>query len=315
MNPLFSVIVPLYYKQAYIVETIKSIINQSCQDFELIVVDDCSTDDSLSLVKSLQIPNIQIISHKTNKGLSATRNTGSRQAKGKLITMIDADDSWRYDFLSSISEMVVNFPKASIFGTGFNEIYSNGKKIWAKPKLPLYKENARFIVNDFFEISLVMSLYCMSSVAYKRNVIEEVGGFDEDIMYSEDIDFYIKINLNYKSAYYHAPLSNVRVGGPEQMTVVKLTHQYLPDLDKYESENSKNTSLIKYLNFKRYMYAMRYRQSGEHNHFCRLRKSTRKQMLTFRQIILLYIPKPIYDLIRFVKKQMLILGIRITSFD
>ena len=315
MNPLFSVIVPLYNKQAYIVETIKSIINQSCQDFELIVVDDCSTDDSLSLVKSLQIPNIQIISHKTNKGLSATRNTGSRQAKGKLITMIDADDSWRYDFLSSISEMVVNFPKASIFGTGFNEIYSNGKKIWAKPKLPLYKENARFIVNDFFENSLGMPLYCMSSVAYKRNVIEEVGGFDEDIMYSEDIDFYIKINLNYKSVYYHAPLSNVRVGGPEQMTVVKLTHQYLPDLDKYESENSKNTSLIKYLNFKRYIYAMRYRQSGEHNHFCRLRKSTRKQMLTFRQIILLYIPKPIYDLIRFVKKQMLILGIRITSFD
>ena len=206
-------------------------------------------------------------------------------------------------------------PTASIFGTGFNDIYSNGNKIWSNPYLPLYKENARFIVNDFFENSLGMPLYCMSSVAYKRNVIEEVGGFDEDIMYSEDIDFYIKINLNYKSAYYHAPLSNVRVGGPEQMTVVKLTHQYLPDLDKYESENSKNTSLIKYLNFKRYMYAMRYRQSGEHNHFCRLRKSTRKQMLTFRQIILLYIPKPIYDLIRFVKKQMLILGIRITSFD
>ena len=117
MIPLFSVIVPLFNKEAYIVETLRSIMNQSCQDFELIVVDDCSTDNSLKLVKSLQIPNIRIIYHKTNKGLSATRNTGARQAKGELITMLDADDRWHHDFLSSIAKMVVDFPKASIFGT------------------------------------------------------------------------------------------------------------------------------------------------------------------------------------------------------
>ena len=82
MIPLFSVIVPLFNKEAYIVETLRSIMNQSCQDFELIVVDACSTDNSLKLVKSLQIPNIRIICHKSNKGLSGTRNTGARQAKG-----------------------------------------------------------------------------------------------------------------------------------------------------------------------------------------------------------------------------------------
>ena len=315
MNPLFSVIVPLYNKQAYIVETLRSIMNQSCQDFELIVVDDCSTDDSLNLVKSLQIPNIQIICHKINKGLSATRNTGAYQAKGELITMLDADDVWHHDFLSSIAKMVTDFPKASIFGAGFNELYPNGKKIWAKPKLPLFKKNGSFIIPDFFKSSLGMPLYCQSSIAYKRTVIEEVEGFNENIKYSEDIDFFIKINLKYKSAYHHAPLSNVRVGEPGQMTVVKLKHQFLPDLDKYEAENSQNISFIKYLNFKRYMYAMRYRQSGEYNHFCRLRNVTNKQMLTFRQLILLYIPKPFYNLLRFVKKQMLRLGIRLTSFD
>lgn len=315
MIPLFSVIVPLYNKEAYIVETLRSIMNQSCQDFELIVVDDCSTDNSLKLVKSLQIPNIRIICHKTNKGLSSTRNTGARQAKGELITMLDADDRWHHDFLSSIAKMVVDFPKASIFGTGFNEIYSNGKKIWAKPKIPFLKENSSFIIRDFFKNSLGMPLYCMSSVAYKKTALEEVEGFDENIKYSEDIDFFIKINLKYTSAYHCAPLSDVRVGGSEQMTFVKLTHQLLPDLDKYEAGNAQNTSFVRYLNFKRYMYAMRYRQSGAYDHFYQLRKNTNKQMLTFRQLILLHSPKPIYNLIRFVKKQALYLGIRLTSFD
>jgi glycosyltransferase involved in cell wall biosynthesis len=315
MIPLFSVIVPLYNKEAYIVETLRSIMNQSCEDFELIVVDDCSTDNSLNLVKSLQIPNIQIICHKTNKGLSTTRNTGTLQAKGELITMIDADDRWHHDFLSVIAKMVVDFPKASIFGTGFNEIYSNGKKIWAKPKLTLSKENSSFMICDFFKNSLGMPLYCMSSVAYKKTALEGVEGFDENIKYSEDIDFFIKINLKYSSAYHCAPLSNVRVGSFGQMTVAKLSHQHLPDLDKYEAENAQNTSFVKYINFKRYMYAMRYRQSGEHGHFYKIRKNTNKQMLTFRQIILLHSPKLIYNFIRFVKKQALCLRIRLTTFD
>jgi len=315
MIPLFSIIVPLYNKENFIAETLRSITRQSCQDFELIVVDDCSTDNSLRLVNSLQIQRIQIICHKTNKGLSATRNTGIQQAKGKLITMLDADDRWHHTFLSCIAKMIEDFPNASIFGTGYNELHPNGKKMWAKPKLPLFKENNSFIIPDFFKYSLGMPLYCQSSIAYKRKVIEEVEGFNEKIKYSEDIDFFIRINLKFKSAYHHGPLCDVRVGGPGQMTVVKLNHQLLPNLDKYEAENAKNKSFIKYLNFKRYMYAMRYRQSDESNLFYKMRKSTNTQMLTIRQLILLYVPKPIYRFLLLVKKQLLRFGIRLTSFN
>ena len=120
MIPLFSIIVPLYNKENFIAETLRSITRQSCQDFELIVVDDCSTDNSLRLVNSLQIQRIQIICHKTNKGLSATRNTGIQQAKGKLITMLDADDRWHHTFLSCIAKMIEDFPNFGVLAVCYN---------------------------------------------------------------------------------------------------------------------------------------------------------------------------------------------------
>ena len=99
--PLFSVVIPLYNKENYISETINSVLKQSVQDFELIVINDGSTDKSLDIVKSFNDFRISLIDQK-NIGLSATRNKGIKLAKGRIVALLDADDLWQPNFLKEI---------------------------------------------------------------------------------------------------------------------------------------------------------------------------------------------------------------------
>ena len=113
MKPYFSVIIPLYNKENFIENTIKSVLNQSFTDFELIVVDDCSTDRSLNIVKEIINNKIRIINHDLNSGLSSSRNTGITNSRGNYIAFLDADDLWKETFLEEILNLINEFPEGS----------------------------------------------------------------------------------------------------------------------------------------------------------------------------------------------------------
>ena len=93
--PRFSVVIPLYNKENFIEKTMHSLLNQTYLDFEILVVNDCSTDASAAIVKRFDDRRIQIIQHPINKGLSASRNTGIRSAKASYVAFLDADDLWK----------------------------------------------------------------------------------------------------------------------------------------------------------------------------------------------------------------------------
>ena len=99
MEIRFSVVIPLYNKEGYVLETIKSVFNQTFSNYEVIVVNDASTDNSLEIVKSINDKRVRIIEHHKNRGLSATRNTGISNAKNEFIAFLDADDCWDIGFL------------------------------------------------------------------------------------------------------------------------------------------------------------------------------------------------------------------------
>ena len=90
----FTVIIPLYNKESYVENTINSILNQTFTNYEVLIVNDCSTDDSVAKVKPFLSEKIKLIAHSENKGLSATRNTGIQNANANYITFLDADDLW-----------------------------------------------------------------------------------------------------------------------------------------------------------------------------------------------------------------------------
>lgn len=114
--PLFSVVIPCYNKANAISVTINSVLEQSCDDFEVIIIDDGSTDNSVKVIQSFNDNRIKLIQQK-NAGVSAARNLGIKEASGKWIAFLDADDWWHTDYLLTIKHIIDTNPKADTVST------------------------------------------------------------------------------------------------------------------------------------------------------------------------------------------------------
>ena len=114
----FSVVIPLYNKEHYIEATIRSVLSQTCQDFEVIVVDDGSTDGSAEIVESFGSPLVRLI-RQENRGVSAARNRAMREATGEWVALLDGDDMWGAEYLATVAEMIERWPKCGAYGTAF----------------------------------------------------------------------------------------------------------------------------------------------------------------------------------------------------
>ena len=153
MEVNFSVVIPLYNKEAYVAKTLNSVLNQTYQNFEVIIVNDCSTDNSLNVVHKIDDSRFKIIKHNKNKGLSASRNTGIKAATHSYIAFLDADDYWDSIYLETIWNLVKEYPDESVFATHYRENF-NGKFFLPKSKLPKNTKGKSVVINDFFKINL-----------------------------------------------------------------------------------------------------------------------------------------------------------------
>ena len=115
MDIQFSVVIPLYNKEKYVEQTLKSVVGQTYQNFEVVIVNDCSTDNSVDVVKDIDDHRIKIIEHSENKGLSASRNTGINAATYPYIAFLDADDYWDSTYLETILSLIKEYPDESVF--------------------------------------------------------------------------------------------------------------------------------------------------------------------------------------------------------
>ena len=128
--PFFSIIIPLYNKEKFIENTIQSVLGQSFEDFELIVVNDGSTDTSLELVNKLKDKRIKTYSI-SNAGVSKARNFGIQKATSKLIVFLDADDLWKNNHLQELYNLRKAHPHCGLYTMGYTKKFDNAKPIHA----------------------------------------------------------------------------------------------------------------------------------------------------------------------------------------
>ncbi|MCW2120590.1 glycosyltransferase family 2 protein [Flavobacterium sp. 7A] len=310
--PLVSIIIPLYNKKKYIEKTISSVLFQSYQNFELIIVEDCSNDGSLAEVIKVNNDQIKIIKHDYNQGLSASRNTGIKNSKGNYIAFLDADDLWKPDFLEEIISLIHEFPSASIFGTNYEEVVKNGKTL-----LPANIANTlpnRSLINNYFLTNITQPLFCYSGICVKKEVFEKAGYFDNQIKFGEDIDFNIRINLLYKLAYSKKALVQYLIHVENQITQTNLGSKKITDFEKYEKANLKNSSLKKFLDFQRYTHAKIYKLEGNNLASDKLIKEINLSNLNWKQKILLFTPVKVLRIIKKTKYLLLIKGYRFSTY-
>lgn len=312
MKPYFSVIIPLYNKENFVLNTIKSVMNQTFTDYEIIVIEDCSTDKSLDIVSKIRNDKFRIIKHKKNKGLSASRNTGIKNAIAKHIAFLDADDLWKENYLQELFQLINDFPQAQLFATNYEEFY-------ADDKILLPENNSKNLQNislitDFFEISLAQPLYCPSSFCVEKSIFETVGYYDETITFGEDVDFNIRANSEFLLAYSKIPLVHYLMFSENQITQSKLGGKIITNFDKFETKNQ-SKSLKKFLDFHRYIMAKHYKLEGNNENFMKMKNGISTSSLNNKQLIILNLPLSVLKFANQIKAIFLSKGIRFTTYD
>lgn len=311
---LFSVIIPLYNKESYILETVKSVLQQSRKDFEIIVIDDCSTDKSLTVVRELAKTekSIKIYQHQKNKGLSATRNTGISHAKGTIVTFLDADDCWTPNFLEEIAILHSEFPKAKIFGTDYLEV--RGTTVLPSHKTISATEN-HILITDVFAAFLGQPPICQSSFGCLKSIFDNQMAYDETIDLAEDIDFYIRIFHNHPLlAYSFTPCTSIKLNISNQLSSSLMREKKFPDFNSYNNLLRNNSSLEKYINFQRYSFAINLKMEQSQVLAKKIIKDIETKQLNRKQKLLLKAPYPFLWAIKFLKKQLLKTGIKLSSY-
>jgi glycosyltransferase involved in cell wall biosynthesis len=198
---MISVVIPLYNKEKSIRATLESVRAQSYADWECIVVDDGSTDNSREVAEQFKILDFRFkILSKLNGGVCSARNRGIEEAKGEYIALLDGDDQWDKDYLTEQVKMIHDFPEAAMWGINFAEL--NKGKLIRKLETDLPDGYRGYVERYFQRPKRISDLFCSSSVVIRREAFDKVGMFDERIKYSEDSDMWFRIIANYPVAFY-----------------------------------------------------------------------------------------------------------------
>ena len=193
-NPLVSIIIPNYNHARYLGDAVHSVLNQDYQNFEIIVVDDGSTDNSREVARQFG-EKIHYI-YQENAGLSAARNTGIRVAKGSLIGVLDADDMYEPTFISTLVAVLESNPNADGVYCGYQFVDQENNLL---PQI----ENRPVPSNELYDALLDGNFFVPESVFLYRYVYDDVGLFDEALRACEDWDVWLRMTKKYR--ILHAP--------------------------------------------------------------------------------------------------------------
>lgn len=221
--PKFSIVIPVFNKEPYIKECLKSVLSQRNDDYEIIVVDDGSTDNSANIIKNLNSEKIRYI-YKKNGGVSSARNLGIREANGEWITFIDADDIMYPIALEVYNSLIHKYPEAKVVVASVDQ---NRKKY---PSM-----NYDYIVKDYPYSDAInyakngFSLICSDCICIRRDLLDKTNGFNEKFSHGEDMDLWYRLSLETSFAKSEIPVALYNIGTiNNSSTTVESKRRYAP---------------------------------------------------------------------------------------
>lgn len=203
MQPKVTVVMPAYNRERYIREAIDSVLAQSFADFELIVVDDGSSDGTAAVVGAIRDPRVRCVQQE-HRGISAAMNNGLRSARGAYVARLDSDDVWLPDLLET--EVAVLDARPEI-----GAAYARGQGMESDGRLTLEVwGTAERIPGDSFCSMLCGDFTCNITVVARRECLERAGGFDETLTTNEDWDVWLRVSRHYPFAFTDRVLAHFR---------------------------------------------------------------------------------------------------------
>ncbi len=213
--PKVSVIIPLYQTEHFIAQTIRSVLDQTLRDYELIVVDDGSSDRGPQIAASFQDPRIKVVSQE-NRGLAGARNTGIREARGDYLAFLDADDLWQPEKLMAHLALLESRPDVGVTFSQSELIDDDGQSLglYQRPRNSPFDAQHIFCRNPVGNGSApVIRRAALEAVAFEDEALGRTCWFDESFRQSEDIECWTRIAVTgqWGFALVDAPLTRYRV--------------------------------------------------------------------------------------------------------
>ncbi len=240
-NPLVSVVIPTYNRAELLPRAIKSVLSQTFKDFELIIVDDGSTDDTKEVVKKFQEKDkrIKYIWQKNSGGPASPLNNGIKNSLGEYISFLEDDDEW---LPKKTEEQLSLFQKSKMIGlVGCNAMVTKNNKLLYIYKTP---SDCKNYLKELLESNIICST---GSVLIKKSVLEEVGLFDEKLSNAQDLEMWIRVaekgyfftfsqNILFKYNIYEQSISH-------SMSTTKAEKDLFYIFDKYEEHYKKKSKI------------------------------------------------------------------------
>jgi len=189
MNPIISVILPVYNGEKTIKETVRSVLSQTFSEFELIIINDGSADSTVDIVSSIEDERIKVFSY-PNAGQPASRNRGIAQAQGDYIAFIDADDLWTADKLEAQYKALQDNPQAALAYSWTDWIDESGELLKRGSYITESGDVlSKLLLNDFVANG--------SNPLIRRQALLDVGGFDESLSNAHDWEMWLRLAMRY----------------------------------------------------------------------------------------------------------------------
>jgi glycosyltransferase involved in cell wall biosynthesis len=190
---MFSVIIPYFNKSSYIIRCIDSVLRQTCEKYEIIIIDDGSTDNGIALISKKYADLICIYSQK-NQGVSVARNMGIKQAKYDYVAFLDADDAWHPQYLESVDFILKNEKEVKIVGSHYSRFSNFFDKKYDAPNY--------FRFDNYFKEAIKNTYFTSSSSVIKKTFFEKNDGFNKNLKKGEDHDVWFRTIQSGGNAFY-----------------------------------------------------------------------------------------------------------------
>lgn len=214
-RPLLSIIMPLYNKSAQVLESVRSAQAQTVKNWEMVVVDDGSTDEGPDLLRALGDERIRIV-RQVNQGVSVARNRGVESARSDLIAFLDADDEWRPSFLDAMLGLAKDFPQAAWYASGYEIRHPREGKFGSRLR-DVKRGFSRGLLERYFLVAMQSDPpVCASAVVVRRGALLSIGGFPEGIASGEDLLTWARLAVRFPLAYDTRALAVFHVSGHDR---------------------------------------------------------------------------------------------------
>lgn len=306
----FSVVTAVYNKEKYIAATLNSVLTQSFQDFEIVILNDGSTDNSEAEILKFKDPRIRYFSEE-NQGAGAARNFVVKKAAYDYIALLDADDLWLPFYLEEQSKMISKFPNESVFATRI-DIEKRGKIFPSEYSIADLKMNENRVVN-FFAASSINSILTSSSTVIHKRVFEKIGLYNPTIKSGQDTDLWIRIGLEYSVVFLNKTCAVYKYA-VSSLSNSKLKVSEKASFEAYEKFEKDNSALKKFLDLNRFSRCILAKMQDNKGIFEQNFPKINQENLTKKQQFLLRQNKVVLKYLSKTRNSFAKIGLRITSF-